>query len=291
MKSDERLIDTPQGRIWVGIYGQDMPRIPILVLHGGPGALSMPQEICDLADQRPVIFYDQLGCGRSDRPSNKDYYCVEHYVNELAAIREALNIDTLHLMGHSWGSMLAAEYILRKSPEGVRSLLLCGPLLSTPLWENDQRAHINRLAPQYVRFITEAEEQGRFDGGEYQHATMEFYRKHVCRLNPWPDVLVEAMNQLNMDVYMRMWGPSEFTTTGSLKGVDLLPRLPEIKQPVLLVCGEHDESMPCTVQTYRDALPRGEMAVIPNASHCHHLEQPDLFRALVRNFLDRVERP
>jgi pimeloyl-ACP methyl ester carboxylesterase len=76
--------------------------------------------------------------------------------------------------------------------------------------------------------------------------------------------------------------------TGSLKGADLLPRLGEIEAPVLLVGGEHDEAAPDTLMAYRDALPRGEMAVLPNASHCHHLEQPGLFLAIVREFLRRA---
>lgn len=94
---------------------------------------------------------------------------------------------------------------------------------------------------------------------------------------------------MNMDVYTAMWGPSEFTTSGTLKDADLLPHLAEIKQPTLLICGEHDEAAPITVQAYRDALSNGEMAVIANASRFHHLEQPEIFRAMVREFLARAE--
>jgi len=289
MKANTRYIDTEHGRVWACIYGEQTEGVPLLVLHGGPGFLSMPKEISDLASARPVIFYDQLGCGRSDRPNDHSLYTVEHYVHELAQVRERLGIERLYLMGISWGAMLAAEYILRGRPEGVRCLILCGPLLSVPLWERDQRKHLSQMPHEAIRVVAAAEASGDF-GEDYQRVMMDYYQRHICRLAPWPDDLMEAFGKLNMDVYLNMWGPSEFTTTGTLKGADLLPRLPEIKQPTLLICGEHDEAAPETVRMYRDRLPRGEMAVMPNASHCHHLEQPALFRSTVIDFMARVER-
>lgn len=285
----EQFVPTAHGRIWVGSYGQDESRVPLLVLHGGPGFLSMPREICDLADERPVIFYDQLGCGRSDRPADTSCFTLEHYVEELAEVRAALGLDRLHIMGQSWGAMLAAEYVLRLQLEGIVSLVLCGPLLSAPMWERDQRRYVNQLPAVSVRIIEDAEREGQYKGEDYRRVMMDYYRRHACRLDPWPDDILEALGQLNTDIYTTMWGPTEFTVTGTLKYADLLPRLSEIKQPTLMTCGEHDEAAPSTMQTYRDALPHGEMAVIPNASHAHHLEQPEIFRAIVREFLARTE--
>ena len=286
-----KFVETRWGKIWTENHNPESSGTPLLVVHGGPGFLSMPQVVADLADERPVIFYDQLGCGKSDKPADTSRFTVEHYVQELAAVRETLGLSQVHLLAQSWGAMLVAEYVLRQKPEGVASLILCGPLLSVPLWERDQRRHIANLPSEAQRIIAEAERDQRFDTEAYQAATMDFYRRHVCRLDPWPNFLLEALGQLNMDVYLTMWGPSEFTTTGSLKGADLLHRLPEISHPVLLLGGEHDEVAPDTLMAYRDAFPRGEMAVLPNASHCHHLEQPELYLATVRNFLHRVTTP
>ncbi len=285
----DRFIATPQGHIWTSCHGPDRPGIPVLVVHGGPGFLSLPPVVADLSADRPVFFYDQLGCGRSDRPEDSSAYSVEHYVDELAQVCDALSLATCHLLAHSWGAMLAAEYLLRRRPGGVRSLVLCGPLLSTPLWERDQRRHIHRLPPRLRDIIAAAEADGRFDGPDYQSAMTAYYRRHVCRLDPWPGFLLDAMARMNLTVYLSLWGPSEFTTTGILKDADLTPRLPEIRIPVLLTGGEHDEASPDTLLSFRDALPKGELAVLPNASHMHHLEQPALFLAVVRDFLKRVE--
>ena len=289
MKAKERYIETEYGRIWVGIYGEAQPGIPLLVVHGGPGFLSMPREICDLADRRPVIFYDQLGCGRSDRPATTERYTVAHYVDELALVREQLKLERLHIMGQSWGTMLAAEYVLRRRPLGVQSLIFSGPLLSSPLWERDQRAYLADMPAEVLRVVSAAEESGRF-GDDYEEAMMEYYRRHVLRLDPWPDDVTEALGKLNADVYLTMWGPSEFTVTGALKGADLMSRLPEIECPVLLICGERDEAAPKTVKTYCDRIPQAEMTVLSNASHLHHLEQPVTFRAVVNDFLSRAVR-
>lgn len=287
----ESFVSTPHGRIWTARFNPAAPGIPLLVVHGGPGFLSMPQVVSDLSDERPVVFYDQLGCGRSDRPANLSFASLDRYVDELAAVRDALDLAECHLLAHSWGAMLAAEYVLRLRPPGVRGLALCGPLLSTPHWERDQRRHLSRMPPRVRQAVAVAEECGQFETESYQNAMMDYYRAHVCRLDPWPDALNAALAQLNPDVYLAMWGPSEFTVTGSLKGVDLLPRLREIDVPVLLVGGEHDEAAPDTLMAFRDALPRGEMAVIPRASHVHHLERPDLFLAIVRDFLRRAGAP
>ena len=285
----ESFVAAPNGRIWTACFNSSAPGTPLLVLHGGPGFLSMPQVVSDLADERPVVFYDQLGCGRSDRPADLSFASVVHYVSELAAVRDALDLPHCHLLAHSWGAMLAAEYVLRRRPAGIRGLVLCGPLLSTPLWERDQRRHIARMSPRVRQAIAVAEECRRFDSASYQNATTEFYRAHVCRLDPWPDFLDNALGQFNQEVYLSLWGPSEFTITGSLKDANLVPRLPEIQLPVLLTGGEHDEAAPDTLLTFRDALPLGEMLVLPRAAHLHHLEQPDLFLAAVRAFLRRAE--
>ena len=104
------------------------------MLHGGPGAPSYylnPLE--KVAEDRPVIFYDQLGAGRSDRPTDSTLSRVDRFVNELAQVRKALNLHEVHILGHSWGTMLAVDYMLT-NPEGVQSLILASPALSVKRW-------------------------------------------------------------------------------------------------------------------------------------------------------------
>lgn len=88
-----------------------------------------------------------------------------------------------------------------------------------------------------------------------------------------------------MQVYLTLWGPSEFTCTGRLREVDLTPRLSQIKVPTLLTCGRFDEATPRTVEDFCRLIPGARMHIFEEASHNHHLEQSQAYLAAVREFL------
>lgn len=281
----EDRIQTTHGKLWHCVFGADRPGVPLLVVHGGPGFLSMTETVRDLADERPVHFYDQLGCGRSDKAADPAFYSPEHYVHELAEVCEALGLDEVLLMGFSWGAILTALYLLEKQPVGVKAAMFCAPLLGAPSWDADQRENILRMPQNVQQAIQEGDRSGNFGDEAYQNAMLAYYRRHLCRLDPWPDYVQEAFGKLDMDVYGRLWGPSEFTITGKLKDYDLLPRLHDITIPVLLTCGDFDEAGVKTLKDCQLTMPSAYLAVLPNASHLHHLEKPDLFLCIIRVFL------
>jgi len=285
----EGIIETANGRIWYSVQGESRPKKPILVLHGGPGFISMSEGLETLWEDRPVYFYDQLGCGRSDRAASSDFCSVENYVAELAQVRTALKLEDFYLMGFSWGCALACAYMLARRPVGVKGVMLCAPYLSSPAWDADQRRNIALMPPEIRAAIELGETTGDF-GEAYQAAMMAYYERHVCVLSPWPDFMQSAFSKLNPDVYHTMWGPSEFTMTGKLKDYDLTPRLPEIVQPVLLTCGDRDEAGVKTVKDFQQRFPHARMAVIPQASHLHQIERPEIFAAVIRDFLRDKDR-
>lgn len=280
----ESFIETAAGKLWYSVYGEEKKGVPLLVVHGGPGFVSMPQTVSDFAKERPVYFYDQLGCGNSDRAKDNNYYSVENYVNELEEVRDKLNLEEVYMMGFSWGPALICSYMLAKKPPGVKGLILSAPLLSTAMWNKDQRDNIASLPPEVINVIEKCERSGDY-GDDYQEAMMEFYKKFVCILDPWPDFMLEALDRLNMDVYGTMWGPSEFTVTGKLKDFDIYPELHRITPPVLLTCGDRDEAGVKTVKDYQAAFPSARMAVIPGSSHSHQIEKPEIYKAVVDDFL------
>lgn len=113
-----------------------------MVLHGGPGAPhDYLKPLAALSQDRPVVFYDQLGCGRSDRPAGFTG-SVRHFVAELHQLRTELGLGQLHLLGQSWGTMLAVSYLLEHGTAGVHRLVLSGPYLSTAAFMADQRRHL-----------------------------------------------------------------------------------------------------------------------------------------------------
>ena len=118
----------------------------------------------------------------------------------------------------------------------------------------------------------------------------EFYKLHLCHLEPWPDCMNRAFEKLGHAVYEHMWGPSEFTVTGTLKDYERIDRLKEITIPVLSTCGRYDEATPATTKYYQNALPGSEIAIFEDASHGHHIEKPGGYLQVVRDFLRRTER-
>lgn len=291
MAEKEGFIEVPGGRVWYCIAGAEKKGVPLLILHGGPGVPhDYLQTIKSLADERPVIFYDQLGCGNSDRPSDTALWKTERFVEELVRVRAALNLDKVHILGQSWGTMLAIEYMLREKPEGIVSLVLSAPYLSTLQWIEDQKKWIKQFPVEVQDTITKYETIGDYSSPSYQDAMMFFYRRHVCRLDPWPDCMNDAMEKIGADVYAKMWGASEFTMNGTLKTVDLTKQLNEIKVPVLFTCGEFDEATPSTTALYQSKLPGSEIYIFKGASHEHHLEKTDEYNQVIRSFLHRSEK-
>ncbi len=277
-------VDVPGGRIWYRSNGdRHRDRAPLLVLHGGPGMQHdylLP--LVALADRRRVIFYDQLDCGRSDRSKDPRNWTVERYLAEIDPIREELGLERLHLYGNSWGASLAAEYAALR-PAGLLSVILAGPLINTDRWIADNTAYCQALPePHRSLLLGKAE----LDNPAYQVAVDFFYRRHLCRLDPWPEIVTTTMNDGNMNVYQTMWGPAEFTSTGSLRHFDVTPRLGQIEVATLFICGEYDEATPASCRDFAKLVPRAEVAVIADASHLAPVEQPGAYVARLRAFID-----
>jgi proline-specific peptidase len=234
METKEGFISVPGGKVWYKAVGENK-NTPLLILHGGPGFSTHSMEgIEALADERMVIYYDQLGAGRSERPNDKSLWNVDRFVEELQAIRDHLGLEEVHILGHSWGTMLGASYTLTK-PIGVKSIIFSSPCLSAKLWAKDQAKYRKDLPPKTQVVLDRCENEGSTDTKEYEAAMMEVYQRHVCRLDPWPETLLQSFEFSNMDVYHTMWGPSEFFATGTLKDFDVTDRLHEIEIPSLFL--------------------------------------------------------
>jgi L-proline amide hydrolase len=299
MAVDERVreghVPFSIGRTWYREVAaeRDEGRAPLLCLHGGPGAnwLHMkPYEA--LADERQVVFYDQLGAGNSavTEPHDPAMWTPELYVEEVDAVREALGLDRVHILGHSWGGMLGMQYAAGR-PEGLVSLIVESSPPSVPAWMPEIARLRSELPPETEATLREHEEAGTTDSPEYEEAVMVFYTRHLCRVDPWPDWVVECFQALdaNPEVYHSMNGPSEFHVIGTIKDWDITGRLGQIDVPTLVFSGRYDEVTPVTTEAAHRAIPGSEYVVMEESSHMAQAEQPEETLALVRGFLSRVE--
>src|SRR5258707_5035250 len=154
----EGYVAVPGGRVWYRIVGSGT-RTPLLVLHGGPGVPSTYlKPLAALADERPVVFYDQLGSGHSEHPVDSALWTMQRFLTELAEVRRALGLTEVHLSGHSWATMLAPDYVL-SHPAGVKSLIMAGPALSVRRYQPGDSAPVATL-PASLRAVLTPQERG-----------------------------------------------------------------------------------------------------------------------------------
>ncbi|HEX8447409.1 MAG TPA: proline iminopeptidase-family hydrolase [Sphingomonas sp.] len=287
----ELRVAVPGGSIYVRVNGRiGDGRAPLLLAHGGPGGChaSLVPALA-LAGDRAVILYDQLDGGRSDRPADPANWTVPRFVAEVQAIRAALDLDRLHLLGHSWGATIALEYGARR-PAGLQSLILMGPLISTPAWLADAATLRARLPARVQAVLTACEGPNPPDAAACAAATDAFYARY-WRLRPVAPAVAAYEASIPQcratGLYEAMWGPSEFRATGTLRDYDGTALLARLDVPTLVMIGDQDEVTVPTARHFAGLAPRGELIVVPDAAHRLQSDRTDLFLAHLHDWLRR----
>jgi proline iminopeptidase len=266
-------------------------KTPLLLLHGGPGGRSCGFSVlADLATDRRVIRYDQLGSGQSDRPADLTLWRTERFVEELDAVRNALGLREVHILGHSWGGTLATEYLLTKGQQGVKSVILSSPLISTPRWLADTRRLRGTLPEPVQSALNKCEAVETADEPSCVAANAVFEEQFVRGAKALPAV-PECEGVTGGDqVYRHMWGAGEFTSTGLLRDYDRSDRLAELKLPVLFLAGRHDEAVPETVADFQRRVPGAKLVVFEHSAHSTYRTETAEYVRIVRQFIEEAER-
>jgi L-proline amide hydrolase len=296
--AEERTITFDGQRTWVAIVGdeereQREGKAPLLLLHGGPGACHDYIEAIAAvsASGRRVIFYDQQGCGNSDQPDEPSRWTVDFYVREVDAVREALGLERVHILGQSWGGMLLMEYLVRR-PSGVVSGTIASSPASLPLWASETGRLRAGLPAEVIEVLDRHEAAGTWDDPEYEAAVNVFYERHVCRVVPFPEPVTRTFAKIgrNPQVYRSMNGPTEFHVVGTLRDWDITPRLDAVEVPVLITSGRHDEATPEQMAIVAERIPQAEWVIFEQSGHMSHAEEPDRYMAVLADFLSRAEQ-
>ena len=197
----------------------------------------------------------------------------------------------MHLFGNSWGGWLATQYVLDRSPELV-SLTISSSPPSVERVVREMNELRRELPADAQRVLDDHEARGVFNCPEYTAAVMVFYKRHLCRLERWPEGVEYALGEgFGSGPYLTMWGPSEFgPVTGNLSGWDVTDRLGEITVPTLLTVGRYDEMSPAHMEDMRARMPNAELVVFEESSHMAFVEERAAYVATMNRFLDRVER-
>jgi len=289
MGARQGYVDFRGYRTWYRFVGDlNSPVTPLLALHGGPGSTHNyfgPLEA--LASQRPVVLYDQIGCGNSDRPTHIEWN-VEVFRDEVTAVREQLGLEQIHLLGTSWGGMLAQEHVL-SGAQGVVSLILSSTLANLALWNEEQLKLKDQLPTEVIEVLDRHEAAGTYDDPEYEEAMGAYFDRHFYR-GPQPRPELDAMAKGRApDVYHAMQGPNEWTTTGALKGWDTRERLHEIDVPTLVIRGRYDMCTEPIAAELVDGIEGAREVVFEQSSHTPVLEETERYLEVVGTFTSETE--
>jgi proline iminopeptidase/L-proline amide hydrolase len=295
--NEELMVPVEGGEVYVRVNGKiGTKAIPAVFIHCGPGGIHNGfASLLGLADERSIILYDQLDSGRSSQPNDPKNWRVERFVEELEAIRVTLGVERWHVVGHSWGAAIALEYVVRY-PQHVASTVLGGTYISTPHWLKDASLLVEK-APSKVKVMLVAcesdtpptpEECGR----AYNKLYSTFYHKVPSSKEAVAYAARIGGNGFNPKIYNAMWGPSEFSSTGTLKTYDAVAHLKQIdgKRTMFLV-GQYDSARIDTVQDYVMLTPGAELGVVPGAAHGFIRDRPIATEAILRGWFKRNDAP
>ncbi|OPL13724.1 MAG: hypothetical protein AVO38_12995 [delta proteobacterium ML8_D] len=281
-------------KLWYGGIGSCI-RSPALILHGGPGGNHHNLVAFQaLADERPVIFYDQLGCGKSDRPDNTALWTAERYFDEVAAVKDGLGLQHYHLVGHSWGTTLAVGFAARH-PEGILSVSLHSPVLNFPYYIS----HVSPKLKQGLscqngkagRIIDDYELRGLGLKSEYEEACLEFTRRHVIHTWPLPGAMRRLLASKNRIIHNIMVASgSELNVQGNLKTLNVTSRLSELNIPVLMTCGNDDLCIPDYTKYQSEFANECQFHIITESAHMSPVDRPLELVSLQRSFLNEIEK-
>lgn len=288
LKPGEGYVNVKGGKIWCRILGEGK-KTPVLMLHGGPGGTSKSfYQFASLGNDRPIIIFDQLGSGRSGYHTDTSLLKVENFVEQVEVLKTSLGLKEFYLHGHSWGTALALEFYL-KYPKGIKAITFNSPYFSTALWKKDADTLISKLADTIQLAIKKGEINHNFESAEYKNANEVFNKNYGVRKTRLTSELDTATSKGNKFIYNYMWGPTEFTATGTLINYDRVQSLKTIKVPTLFITGEFDEARPATVKYFQSLVPGSKFVTIEGAGHGTMHDNREQNISAIKNFLTEVE--
>ncbi|WP_205589782.1 proline iminopeptidase-family hydrolase [Mucilaginibacter celer] len=279
--------------VWTKKIGEG--KIKVLLLHGGPGFSHDYMECFeDFLPKEGIEFYyyDQLGCGNSDAPADTSLYNIARYVEEVEQVRKGLGLDNFYIFGHSWGGLLAMEY-LHKYQSHVKGAILSNMTAGMKDYTGYSAELKKKLfSARDIAVYDSLDRLKKYDSPQYNDLLMnKLYSKVICQIpvSNWPEPLMRAFKKANHNVYIQMQGVDEFHVTGNFKNWEFWDKLPQIKVPTLVLGGMNDEMNPVSMKKEGQLLPNSRTYLCPKGSHmAMYDDQQNYFTALL-GFLKDVD--
>jgi proline iminopeptidase len=275
------------GKIWYKVIGSGN-KTPIVILHGGPGFPSYDlAPLFALADDRQIIIYDQLGCGRSGELTDTSLMNIQSQRKELTALLKHLNINRFYLYGHSYGAALAVDYYFEEKNR-PQALILSSPFLSSRKWESDADTLIASMDTVFSKPLRNAKLRNWKDTSNYEKAMENYYNSFYNRINK-NQYIDSSIARTGKKLMSTMWGNEEFLVTGNLKNLDFTTDLPKITVPTLFTTGEFDAARPSTVRYFQQLTPGSKFVMIEKSGHSTMNDNTQADLKAIREFIASLE--
>lgn len=262
----EGYVTSSEGELFYRVRGLPA-RCALVCVHGGPGFTSYTMEpMLELSEITPVVLYDQAGCGRARRAGSRKMMSLEGFVEELEALRLALGLETMHLLGHSFGGVIVGEYTLCY-PDRVKSLIFSSASIDIPRWVADGERLLGQLPMRERMILREGIRTGAWNSPAFIAALDLYYAKHVNGTTTISESIARSMNESDTQIYRIVWGPNELVVNGSIRNYSLVPRLPELRCPILFMCGRFDEATPEAHAFFAEQVPGSRLHVFEHSAH------------------------
>ena len=271
------------------VLGDITKGIPLIILHGGPGGcIERYEPLEKLADFGiPLIFYDQLGCGYSKVPKNhKIIWNFRIFLDEFENLVKYFGLKKYHILGHSWGGMLALEFTCNFNHDGLEKLILFSTLPSTKIWNDEHLKMLDEFTPEERQAVLDENKGKKFDKKLYKIALKKFYKNHVGKRSK--DIYpfkTKRFPKTNKEIYEKMWGKSELFGTGTLANWNVEDKLHKIDVPTLILSGALDESTPAINELMNKEIKDSKWVLLKNSHHIGYAEEPDLVIKTIKNFI------
>ena len=261
---------------------------PLILLHGGPGSTHNYFEVLDklAEDGRMIVSYDQIGCGKSFVEGYPELFTRQVWMEELFALIEHLGIEEYHILGQSWGGMMAILSGCDYRPVGVKSYILSSANPSSKMWKDEQHRRIKYLPEEMQKAIAQAELTGNFDGAEYAAANDLFMERHCAGAvtEESPECL-RREKKSGSEAYLTAWGPSEFNPMGNLKDFEYVEKMKTMDVPTLITSGVSDLCSPLIAKAMYDNLPHAKWVLFEHSRHMPFVEENERYMEVLRWWL------
>lgn len=283
-RSSTGYADVLGHRLFYRSFGRPL-KGTVLGLVGGPGC---PHEIqLPLADLTQfgyrVVLFDQLGCGRSDRPRRKELYTENRAVEEVEELRKRLRLGRVHLYGSSYGGALALDVALR-FPKSLKSLVVASGYASSEHSESVFSKWYSRLPRRTRDRLEKYWAEKVFFTPEFA-AIWDLYSREHRRLRVWPYDYCYGYSE-----YFRFLSSSIASAVADrMKGWDITDRLSEIRLPCLVTAGKYDSVPPACARAIHRGIRGSKLVIFKDGAHEPLWENRVEFIELLHDFFDGLE--